>query len=281
MCKRGQVMRSVSEERPTAGGAGARSPVVVTALYRLRRDSLPGRGCHPRHRGGGRRCSGQFSPAHDIVVRGTTHRSLRAGGPVRFRAAKTTIDGRGKVAVPGAHRRRVCASRRSRRERAGSLAQGVTAVLDAGTDPARLGRWRETDSGRHLRAAHRRRCARSAGERAPAPAGRARAFRRRRPPRVSSRAARPMRRSAQSRWDRARALLPRTASARSPRAARPIRRALRQPARGHPPPERHRRRGVPWRGADLRAREDAGARRAAAAHAVAIAVAAAGRRRAL
>jgi adenine deaminase len=86
--------------------------------------------------------AGQLLTAHDIVVRGTTIASLRPTGRALPRA-KTLIDGRGKVAVPGLIAARVRLAAFSPGAMQGLLAQGVTAVQDAGTDPARLGRWRE------------------------------------------------------------------------------------------------------------------------------------------
>jgi len=92
--------------------------------------------------------AGRLVPGQDIVVRGTRiARIAPAGGALP--SAKTTIDGRGKVAIPGLIAARVRLAAFSPRAMQGLLAQGVTAVQDVGTDQARLARWRDDlNSGR-------------------------------------------------------------------------------------------------------------------------------------
>jgi imidazolonepropionase-like amidohydrolase len=84
---------------------------------------------------------GQLLPAHDIVVRGTRiDRLVPAGAPLP--AAKTSIDGRGKYAVPGLIAAPVRLAAFTPPTLQTLLAAGLTAVGDAGTDAAQLARWR-------------------------------------------------------------------------------------------------------------------------------------------
>jgi adenine deaminase len=92
--------------------------------------------------------TGQLVPARDIVVRGTRIERIASSGgaPVR---AKTTIDGRGKFIVPGLIDAPVRLAPFSPATLQRLLSAGVTTVLDVGTDPARLDRWRrDLDTGR-------------------------------------------------------------------------------------------------------------------------------------
>jgi imidazolonepropionase-like amidohydrolase len=92
--------------------------------------------------------TGRLAPARDIVVRGTRiERIVAAGGALP--AAKTLVDGRGKFVVPGLIEAPVRLAAFSPTSFQRLLSAGVTSVLDVGTDPAQIGRWRrDLDSGR-------------------------------------------------------------------------------------------------------------------------------------
>ena len=84
---------------------------------------------------------GVVLPARDIVIRGTRIASVHpAGGTLP--PAKTLIDGRGKFALPGLIDAHVQLARFTRDTAASLLSDGVTAVRDLGTDPARIAEWR-------------------------------------------------------------------------------------------------------------------------------------------
>ena len=75
----------------------------------------------------------------------------------RCRAAKTLIEGRGKFAMPGLiDAARAAGALLARRRCSDCWRPGITAVVDVGTDPAVLARWRQDlNDGRLLRAANR------------------------------------------------------------------------------------------------------------------------------
>ncbi|MGD9902704.1 MAG: hypothetical protein AB7U83_04475 [Vicinamibacterales bacterium] len=92
--------------------------------------------------------AGRLIPGQDIVVRGTrVERIAAAGGPLP--AAKTTVAGRGKVALPGFLADGVRLAAFTPAAMQSLLAHGTTAVQDSGTAPGQLARWRrDLDSGR-------------------------------------------------------------------------------------------------------------------------------------
>lgn len=84
---------------------------------------------------------GRLLPRRDIVVRGTRITAVVAsGGPLP--SAKTSIDGRGKFVMPGLIDGPVRLGSFSSQALRRLLAAGVTAVVDVGTAPPTLGRWR-------------------------------------------------------------------------------------------------------------------------------------------
>jgi adenine deaminase len=77
----------------------------------------------------------------DIVITDTTIAAVRPTGGA-MPAAKTTIHGAGKFAIPGLFDTNARLAQFNR-ESAGSLvANGITSVRDVGTDPARIAEWR-------------------------------------------------------------------------------------------------------------------------------------------
>jgi adenine deaminase len=86
--------------------------------------------------------------ARDIVVRGThVERITPTGGPLP--RAKTLIEGRGKVAIPGLIDTPVRVAGFTGNDAQGLLAAGITAIHDIGTPPGQRLRWRQDlDSGR-------------------------------------------------------------------------------------------------------------------------------------
>jgi imidazolonepropionase-like amidohydrolase len=84
---------------------------------------------------------GVVLPDRDIVVRATRIASVGpTGGPLP--PAKTVIEGRGKYALPGLIDPHVRLAGFTRASVAALLAEGITAVRDVGTDPARIAEWR-------------------------------------------------------------------------------------------------------------------------------------------
>ena len=84
---------------------------------------------------------GVVVPDRDIVVRATRIASVApTGAPLP--PAKTVIEGRGKYALPGLIDPHVRLAGFTRASVAALLAQGITAVRDMGTDPARIAEWR-------------------------------------------------------------------------------------------------------------------------------------------
>ncbi len=80
-------------------------------------------------------------PHRDIVILDTTFTSISPVGGA-LPAAKITIHGTGKFAMPGLFDDRVSLAQFTR-ERAGLLiANGITSVRDIGTSPARIAEWR-------------------------------------------------------------------------------------------------------------------------------------------
>lgn len=85
--------------------------------------------------------AGRLLPARDIVVRGTrVERVAPAGGALP--RGKTLIEGRGKFVIPGLIDAPVRLAGFSPSTLQGLLAAGITAVVDAGTDPVQLADWR-------------------------------------------------------------------------------------------------------------------------------------------
>ena len=83
----------------------------------------------------------RWIPHQDIVITHTTFAAVKPIGGV-LPAAKVTIHGAGKFAIPGLFDTNVRLSQFSR-ETAGSLiANGITSVRDVGTDPSRVAEWR-------------------------------------------------------------------------------------------------------------------------------------------
>ena len=80
-------------------------------------------------------------PDRDIVVRATRIASVApTGAPLP--PAKTVIEGRGKYALPGLIDPHVRLAGFTRASVAALLAEGITAVRDVGTEPARIAEWR-------------------------------------------------------------------------------------------------------------------------------------------
>jgi imidazolonepropionase-like amidohydrolase len=77
----------------------------------------------------------------DIVVRATRIASIAPSGGL-LPVAKTVIEGRGKYALPGLIDPRVRLAGFTRASVAALLAEGITAVRDMGTEPARIAEWR-------------------------------------------------------------------------------------------------------------------------------------------
>ena len=86
--------------------------------------------------------SGQWLAGRDIVVRGTRIERIEAGGGA-LPPAKTTIAGRGKFAIPALIGGPVRVGGLSAGDAQRVLSEGITTVLDAGTDAARVARWRQ------------------------------------------------------------------------------------------------------------------------------------------
>lgn len=84
---------------------------------------------------------GVVLPDRDIVVRATRIASVVPTGGV-LPAAKTVIEGRGKYALPGLIDPQVRLVDFTRLSVAALLAEGITAVRDMGTAPARIAEWR-------------------------------------------------------------------------------------------------------------------------------------------
>ena len=92
--------------------------------------------------------AGRVLPGRDLVVRGTRVERVTPAGGVLPRA-KTLIEGRGKFAIPGLIDAPVRLAGFSPSTLQGLLAAGITAVVDAGTDPVQLSHWRrDLDAGR-------------------------------------------------------------------------------------------------------------------------------------
>ena len=83
----------------------------------------------------------RWLPHQDIVITATAITSITpAGGSLP--AAKTTIYGAGKFAIPGLFDNRVALSRFTRASAGLLIASGVTSVRDTGSDPALIAGWR-------------------------------------------------------------------------------------------------------------------------------------------
>ena len=84
---------------------------------------------------------GVVLPDRDIVVRATRIASVGPTGGA-LPPAKTVIEGRGKYALPGLIDPHVRLAGFTRASVAALLAEGITAVRDMGTEPARIVEWR-------------------------------------------------------------------------------------------------------------------------------------------
>ena len=84
---------------------------------------------------------GVVLPHRDIVVRATRIASIAPSGGL-LPVAKTVIEGRGKYALPGLIDPHVRLVGFTRASVAALLAEGITAVRDMGTEPARIAEWR-------------------------------------------------------------------------------------------------------------------------------------------
>ena len=86
--------------------------------------------------------SGQWLAGRDIVIRGTRIERIEASGSA-LPPVKTTIAGRGKFAIPALIGGPVRVGGLSAGDAQRVLSEGITTVLDAGTDAARVARWRQ------------------------------------------------------------------------------------------------------------------------------------------
>ncbi len=84
---------------------------------------------------------GVVLPDRNIVVRATRIASVGPTGGA-LPPAKTVIEGRGKYALPGLIDPHVRRAGFTRASVAALLTEGITAVRDIGTEPARIAEWR-------------------------------------------------------------------------------------------------------------------------------------------